>query len=178
MTTTNTTTLSILRAARSSGDTIAAVDHLLALGYSPERAARACRRCGYSPELDAALQQYPTLIKRLGGYGARVRGVAGQPGQAVEGTLGEAGYGGYQPTITTDAGTRYRVRLDTIEAIADAAAARGDADATQIRTLRAEALTAGDSAQVAYCDRALTGDAEAIAICAVAIAAAQAQEDC
>jgi hypothetical protein len=39
--TTTTTTLSILRHARSTGEIIAAVDHLLQLGYSPDRAAKA-----------------------------------------------------------------------------------------------------------------------------------------
>lgn len=39
---TGTRTLDLLRAARSGDDTIAAIDHLLALGYSYERARAAC----------------------------------------------------------------------------------------------------------------------------------------
>jgi len=37
-------TIDILRRARVSSDRLAALDHLLALGYSPERAERACSR--------------------------------------------------------------------------------------------------------------------------------------
>lgn len=46
----------------------------------------------------------------------------------------------------------------------------------QIRTLSNEAAEHGDLDQVAICDRALAGDAEAIAECAKVISAAQAQQ--
>ena len=51
-----------------------------------------------------------------------------------------------------------------------AAAARVTTD--QIEQLRTEAGEAGDLAQVALCDRALSGEADAMAECAAVIAAA------
>jgi hypothetical protein len=46
----------------------------------------------------------------------------------------------------------------------------------QIETLRAEAASAGDTAQVAICDRATDGDDSAIAECARVINEARAQD--
>jgi len=46
----------------------------------------------------------------------------------------------------------------------------------QITTLRTEAGSAGDLAQVALCDRALTGDTEARTECVRVIRDAEAQE--
>ncbi len=46
-----------------------------------------------------------------------------------------------------------------------------------IRTLRSEAASAGDSEQVAICDRALDGDQDALAECYRVIDAAAAMAD-
>lgn len=48
---------------------------------------------------------------------------------------------------------------------------------TAIEQLRTEAGEAGDLAQVALCDRALAGEAAAIAECLAVIAAAAAMDD-
>lgn len=48
---------------------------------------------------------------------------------------------------------------------------------TEIETLRTEAATAGDLDQVAICDRALAGDAEALRECERVIRAAAAMAD-
>lgn len=50
-------TADILRTARTTGDTIAAIDHLLAAGYDFERACRACRLAG--DVVDEALWRLP-----------------------------------------------------------------------------------------------------------------------
>lgn len=47
----------------------------------------------------------------------------------------------------------------------------------QILTLRAEAVAAGDDAQIRACDAALFGSEPALATCAEAIAAAAAMND-
>ena len=87
------------------------------IAESLARGERSHSKIRRSAELEAALQSYPSTIERLGGYGARVRGQSsGTLGQVVEGVLGETGYGGFQPMITTDDGTRVRVRLETIRA--------------------------------------------------------------
>lgn len=61
-----------------------------------------------SADLAASLKHYETRVSALGGYGVRVS--ARMPnGKLVEGQLIELGFGGYQPGILADDGTRYRV---------------------------------------------------------------------
>lgn len=48
---------------------------------------------------------------------------------------------------------------------------------SQIRNLRTEAAAAGDTEQVAICDRALAGDTDAVKECERVIRAAQAMAD-
>lgn len=74
---------------------------------------------GISPELVAGISAYNARIAALGGYGARVRAVAvGAAGALITGRLGEAGFGGIQPMVTTEDGRRFSVQLDTAEAVA------------------------------------------------------------
>lgn len=72
---------------------------------------------GVSPELRAGLVRYADLIASVGGYGATVCAVTlGHEAQEVTGVLSEAGFGGWQPCVTTSEGRRYRVDGDTLRA--------------------------------------------------------------